>query len=84
LDCPGDTYILDAAEASGISLPYDCRLGSCVSCAGKVQAGTVDNSEQVFLNDDLMSQGFTLTCVAYPSSDCTITTDVQHEVNALF
>eukprot|EP00613_Pedinella_sp_CCMP2098_P011051 CAMPEP_0171651870 /NCGR_PEP_ID=MMETSP0990-20121206/38601_1 /TAXON_ID=483369 /ORGANISM="non described non described, Strain CCMP2098" /LENGTH=168 /DNA_ID=CAMNT_0012230951 /DNA_START=38 /DNA_END=545 /DNA_ORIENTATION=- len=84
IDCPGDSFILDAAEAQGVSLPFDCRLGSCVSCGGKVESGTVDNSEQFFLSDDLLNQGFTLTCVAYPTSDCTIKTDVQNDINALF
>jgi len=39
---------------------------------------------QFFLSDELLGMGFMLTCVAYPTSDCTVVTDVASEVNALF
>ncbi|WP_414754373.1 2Fe-2S iron-sulfur cluster-binding protein [Anabaena sp. CCY 9910] len=85
LDCiisvPDDQYILDIAAEAGIRLPSGCKQGDCSACVAKLISGEVDQSEQKFLRPDEIQQGYVVTCVTYPLSDCTLET---HQEQVLY
>lgn len=74
-----NSTVLDAGEDEGWDLPYACRQGQCISCAGHITDGGhaedyVEHHTNEMLGDAEMSEGYTLTCVAYPTSDFSIET----------
>lgn len=71
---PDDQYILDMAEEAGVCLPSGCRQGNCSVCVAKLLSGEVDQGEQKFLQPSEIQAGYTITCVAYPLSDCVLLT----------
>ncbi len=73
----GDEPLLDTLEQHGVSLPYGCRYGGCISCAAKLLEGEVDQSEGVALYGRQMHDGYVLLCVARPRSVCTLDVGVE-------
>ena len=81
IEVPDNEYILDIAEEENIRLPSGCKQGKCSACVAKIVSGEVDQSEQKFLKKNEIGAGYTITCVAYPLSDCTLQT---HQEQVLY
>lgn len=81
IDIADDEYILDIAEEHHIPVPSACRQGGCSTCIARLVSGDVDQSEQKFLDLAEIGQGYTVTCVAYPRSNCVLET---HQEQALY
>ena len=80
-NCADDVYLLEAAETARVDLPSSCRAGACSACAGKILTGSVDQIDQSFLDEDQMERGYALLCVSYPTSNCTIKSCIQNDLN---
>ena len=78
--CPDDEYILDAAEQAGIDMTYSCRAGACSSCVAKLIGGTLDQTDQSFLDDEQINSGYSLLCVSYAISDLVLKTNCEDEL----
>jgi 2Fe-2S type ferredoxin len=78
VELSNDEPILDQGEDEGWDLPYACRQGQCVSCAGHITDGPsedyVEHDNQQMLEAAEIDDGYTLTCVAYPRDSFSIET----------
>jgi ferredoxin len=82
VDVADDEYLLNAANAAGLDVPYMCLQGWCTTCAGRVLEGQVDQSEarRIFRQDE--QAGFVLLCSAFPRSALRIQTHQKQELRA--
>jgi len=69
--------LLKSLEEHGVSLPYGCKYGGCISCAAKLLEGEIDQAAAVALNGRQLNDGYVLLCVARPLSDCTMEVGVD-------
>lgn len=66
----GKTPLLDIAEEQDIDLDYGCRSGSCGVCKARLIKGKVDMETDEGLEPEEKEDGYILTCVATPLTDC--------------
>jgi ferredoxin len=62
---PADGTLLEFAESRGVTVPSDCRAGSCGTCATRVLSGAVD---YLHAYDAAVEPGCALLCVAQPAA----------------
>ncbi len=77
IEVANNESLLEAGEDEDWDLPYACRQGQCVSCAGKVSGDAnelVQHANNEVLDEDEMENGYCLTCVSYPTDSFTLET----------
>jgi ferredoxin len=75
--CRQDEFIWDAAARHGILLPSICHQGRCLSCAGSLLSGRVDQTSANSYFPEDKEAGFVLLCTAKPRSDVRVRTHQQ-------
>ena len=80
LDCRADEYLWDAAARHGIRLPAICHQGRCLTCAGTLIEGSVDQADADAYFAEDRAAGFVLLCRAKPLSDVRIRTHQEWEM----
>jgi ferredoxin len=72
ITCPGGTFVLDAALAAGLKLPFNCRQGLCGACKSKLLSGQYDMHHQGGIRPKEIANGMFLPCCSKPLSDLVI------------
>lgn len=78
--CSDREHILEAAEKVGIDMVYSCRTGSCSACVARLIQGTLDQSEQSFLDKGQIESGYCLLCVSYAKSNLILKIECENEL----
>jgi ferredoxin len=79
----GNAPVLDEALERGVDLPFGCRMGSCGMCCARLLEGRVDQSNQIFLTNEQIEQGYVLMCQARPLSDVVLQVCTDDEIDQL-
>lgn len=76
----GET-VVDAAEATGVAIPYGCLYGACGTCTAELLDGEIRHLKPVrALKERALDAGYVLPCIATPETDCRLR--IGHEIQA--
>ena len=71
-ECPTTETVLQTLLASGVALPYSCKVGICHTCLLRSLKGRVPPAAQQGLRENLRLQGFFVSCLCRPENDMDI------------
>lgn len=84
IELTSDETILDGAETRGIGLPYGCKTGACGTCVARLLAGELTfQRPQRALKERHRDDGYVLTCVATPDTDCRLAVGAHHQAEMM-
>lgn len=72
IECGPDQFILEAARAAGMRLPFSCSQGLCGTCKTKKLSGEVAMTHGGGIRKREIDQGMILVCCSKPLSDVTL------------
>jgi ferredoxin len=75
--CDQSEFLWDAAARNGNVLPSICHQGRCLTCAGLLLSGQVDQSSASSFFPEDKAAGFVLLCTAKPLSNLRVRTHQQ-------
>ena len=66
IEVPQNQTMLEALEAAGVDMIYDCRRGECGLCALDIleMDGTVDHRDVLFSDEEKATNAKLCTCVS--------------------
>jgi len=73
VEAPGDSPILDAAEAAGVLMPSGCRMGICYGCVLPLKEGSVRDLRTGAITTAVPGEGPAIrvqTCIHAAAGDC--------------
>ena len=73
VEAPGDSPILDAAEAAGVLMPSGCRMGICYGCVLPLKEGSVRDLRTGAVTTAVPGEGPAIkvqTCINAAAGDC--------------
>lgn len=65
----GATRVLDAAQKSGMDIPFSCKGGMCCTCRAHLSEGSAQMVVNYALEPGEVESGYVLTCQAIPTTD---------------